>query len=276
MLAKSLVLLAFLAATPGAYAAADLRTTIAASPASQQVYATTRYTVTVKNWGNKKASTNGVTIQLPPTHTSPQVYVLGTLVAKHANCSLVGTTTLDCTIPNLNANASSSVWFDLQLPVNAAPIVISATITPPTSHACPVLIAVTPSASCVRAEREAADGEEPLAGQHPVRLGVLRPDLAAQIVGSGVAGVVASGLLPRRPQRIGLAHHLLVVGNGVQLDGRQVLPPEVHAAPLARNARRALSVNAHFSSLSRSNQHTPARPGAFSATHRHISRTHCA
>ena len=126
MLAKSLVLLAFLAATPGAYAAADLRTTIAASPASQQVYATTRYTVTVKNWGNKKASTNGVTIQLPPTHTSPQVYVLGTLVAKHANCSLVGTTTLDCTIPNLNANASSSVWFDLQLPVNAAPIVISA------------------------------------------------------------------------------------------------------------------------------------------------------
>lgn len=126
MLAKSLVLLALLVAAPGAHAAADLRTTLAASPASQQVYATTRYTVTVKNWGNKKASGNGVTIQLPATHTSPQVYVLGTLVARHANCSLVGTTTLVCTLPALNANASTSVWFDLQLPVSDAPIVISA------------------------------------------------------------------------------------------------------------------------------------------------------
>ena len=126
MVVKSLTLLSLLLVAPSALAAADLTTTLTASPSTAQVYATARYTATVRNIGNKSASNATVQIALPATHTSPQVYVLGILGARSASCALAGTT-LTCTLGTINRNASKSVFVDLALPVSAAPIALGAT-----------------------------------------------------------------------------------------------------------------------------------------------------
>lgn len=98
----------------------DLRTSIAA-PAGVHVYESGRYTVTVSNTGNREATGVQVTIDLPSSQTSPQVYVMGTLGARSAGCTLSGLR-LTCSVGRLRSNRSASVWFDLALPASAAPL----------------------------------------------------------------------------------------------------------------------------------------------------------
>lgn len=128
MLTRVITVLATLLAAPTAMAAADLSSSIAVSPSSAVAYGTARYTVTVSNIGNKSASNCSVRIQLPATHTSPQVYVLGILGAKSASCVQTGTR-LDCALGTINRNASKSVFFDIALPVSTEPFVFTANAT---------------------------------------------------------------------------------------------------------------------------------------------------
>jgi len=126
MLTRFITVLATLLVAPTAMAAADLTSSISVSPSSAQAYNTARYTVTVSNIGNKNASNCSVRINLPQTHTSPQVYVLGILGAKSASCVQTGTR-LDCALGTINKNTSKTAFFDIALPVSSEPFVFTAT-----------------------------------------------------------------------------------------------------------------------------------------------------
>ncbi len=103
----------------------DLATSVT-PPAPTLVKTTSRYTFVVANIGNKNATGASVSIALPPTHTSPQVYVLGVVRGYSAGCALSGTT-LSCSLGTIYRNTSKSVWVDLDLQVSAAPLVFTAT-----------------------------------------------------------------------------------------------------------------------------------------------------
>lgn len=126
MLVKTIAFLTLLLAAPTALAAADLTTAITVAPAVSQVYSSATYTVKVSNGGNKDASNCTVQIALPRTHTSPQVYVLGTLGSKSASCTQSGTN-LNCTLGTINKGSNKTVFFNIALPVSTAPFVFTAT-----------------------------------------------------------------------------------------------------------------------------------------------------
>ncbi len=109
----------------GAVSGPNLATSIVAPPPTN-VYVAGRYTVNVANVGNQHANNSTVTITLPLTRTSPQVYVMGTLGARSANCSLA-TNRLTCNLGQVRRNRSTSVFFDIALPQSSAPITFSAT-----------------------------------------------------------------------------------------------------------------------------------------------------
>lgn len=116
----------FLMATP-AMAASDVTVDVR-SDANVPVYSATGYDVVVRNIGNKSASNVSVTVQLPVTHTSPQVYIMGNLGFVDSRCTRSGTR-LTCALGTVNKGASKTVVFDLALPQSAAPLVVSATVT---------------------------------------------------------------------------------------------------------------------------------------------------
>jgi hypothetical protein len=66
-------------------------------PANPQVNITGHYVVRVTNTGNRNATGATLTVALPATHTSPQVYVLGTLTNVDNRCTRTGTT-LTCAL----------------------------------------------------------------------------------------------------------------------------------------------------------------------------------
>jgi Domain of unknown function DUF11 len=120
----------FAASVAAAATAPDLTTEILPPPLTD-VYATGRYNVKVSNIGNRIASAASVTITLPATHTSPQVYVMGTVGAKSAGCTASGTT-LVCTLGSIPKKVGSTpgsvtVFFDIALPQSDAPIDFGAT-----------------------------------------------------------------------------------------------------------------------------------------------------
>lgn len=110
-----------------AWAGVDYKPTIT-PPSNNHVYQTGRWYVTVANVGNAHGTSGSVSIQLPETHTSPQVYIMGTLGSRSASCTLNGRR-LDCNVGAIRKNNSTQVWFDLALPESAAPLVITATTT---------------------------------------------------------------------------------------------------------------------------------------------------
>ncbi|HQY60717.1 MAG: hypothetical protein IPF92_10805 [Myxococcales bacterium] len=122
-LACSLLAVSPALAAPGA----DLSVGISA-PVGVHVDETGRYTVTVANSGNRNASNVSVVIDLPKTHTSPQVFVMGQLGARDSRCTLSGTA-LTCALGTVGRGATKSVFFDIALPYSAAPIVFDADVT---------------------------------------------------------------------------------------------------------------------------------------------------
>lgn len=104
---------AFLLATP-ALAAADLAVSLPA-PAPAHVYESATYEVEVANVGNRNADDVTLTIALPETHTSPQVYVMGELGSIDGRCTQSGTE-LVCDLGRIRKNRSTTVSFDLELP----------------------------------------------------------------------------------------------------------------------------------------------------------------
>ncbi|MFO0748481.1 MAG: CARDB domain-containing protein [Myxococcota bacterium] len=130
MFVRALAILCALAgaalAAPAASANADLTTSFTVTPSPAQVYGSASYTVRVSNIGNKNASNCSVSIQLPPTHTNPQVYVLGILGSRSATCTQSGTT-LTCPLATINKGTNKTVFFNIQLPVSTTPFVFTAT-----------------------------------------------------------------------------------------------------------------------------------------------------
>lgn len=133
MAIRMLSSLALFAFSAPALAAADITTSITLPSTNPTVYATGHYEVTVSNIGNKSASNVALTIQLPETNTSPQVYVMGNLVARSSSCTTSGTK-LSCALGTVAKSTSRTVSFDIQFPESADPLVISASATTTSSE----------------------------------------------------------------------------------------------------------------------------------------------
>ena len=110
-----LAVLPALLASSSVLAAADLAVTLSA-PAGIRVYETGRYEVRVENHGNRTAQGVSVRLDLPATHTSPSVHIMGTLAAASPGCSLSGAR-LTCAMGQLRKGKSATVWVDISLPV---------------------------------------------------------------------------------------------------------------------------------------------------------------
>lgn len=124
-------LITFLAATP-ALAAANLRVTIPAPPPTH-VYDAIDYSVVVANNGNQTASAVVLKIDLPRTHTSPQVKVMGTLAAVDSRCTLAGTR-LTCSLGTINKNTSKTVTFSIALPEAAETLSLATSVVTSSSE----------------------------------------------------------------------------------------------------------------------------------------------
>jgi hypothetical protein len=111
--------------------APDLTTTIV-PPTGTHVYEAGTYRVVVANVGTATAQGVSVAIQLPRTHTSPTVHLMGTL-GSYSGCTRSGTT-LTCALGTLRRNREASASFVLALPLSAAPLEITATATTLTSE----------------------------------------------------------------------------------------------------------------------------------------------
>ena len=115
-----------------AFAAADLATNITA-PTGTTVYDEATWSVTVSNIGNRDASSVTVSIQLPTTHTSPSVYVMGDLGTWSSGCAKSGTK-LNCTLGTIRKGKNSTVSFNIALPQSSAALTFTATATTTTSE----------------------------------------------------------------------------------------------------------------------------------------------
>ncbi|MCB9779220.1 MAG: hypothetical protein H6742_11705 [Alphaproteobacteria bacterium] len=121
----TLSLITSLAFVTTAQANADLATTLSV-PAGTVVYDDTTVQVTVENIGRKTADGVALVIDLPETHTSPTVHVMGELSAVDSRCALAGTS-LECDLGRLTRGASTTVSFDIALPWSAEPLEFEAT-----------------------------------------------------------------------------------------------------------------------------------------------------
>jgi uncharacterized repeat protein (TIGR01451 family) len=125
----------FLGATPALAAPrADLSTSMSANQAPALVNSVVRYSVAVHNIGNRTASSVTVSVALPATGTSPQVYVYGQLGAMSPGCTRTGTT-LHCALGNMGRQTSRTLFFDLALPVSERTFLLAAVATTPTQEA---------------------------------------------------------------------------------------------------------------------------------------------
>jgi len=133
MMVRSMVVcaLSLLVATP-AFAAADLKVSIPA-PAAQYVYSPTSYSIRVQNIGNAKANNVALTVTLPLTHTSPSVYVMGTLSAIDTRCA-VSSNKLVCQLGTISNSKETSVTFKLAMPEANEVLKVSAAATTTSSE----------------------------------------------------------------------------------------------------------------------------------------------
>jgi hypothetical protein len=111
----------------GAASQADLAVGLSA-PAGIRVDESGGYTVSVANTGRRNAAGVRLTIALPVTNTSPNVYLMGALGAYDPRCTRSGAT-LTCNLGTIARGASTSVAFDLALPHAMAPLTITASAT---------------------------------------------------------------------------------------------------------------------------------------------------
>ncbi len=116
----------------------DLRVTYA-PPATPAVYASASYGVTVANIGTKDAQNVSLTIQLPQTGTSPQIYIMGNLGTFDTRCVRAGAngtaagTRLVCTLGLVKKGNSKTVTLNLALPEKTGNLVFSSTATTTTA-----------------------------------------------------------------------------------------------------------------------------------------------
>lgn len=114
------VALAALTIAPAAFARVDLSVSFD-PPTAPLVDVPAAYAVHVDNLGNKTAKNVRVSVELPPTGTSPTQHVMGDLSNVDPACTLNGTT-LDCDLGSIGRNGSKSVGFTLALPAAMRPL----------------------------------------------------------------------------------------------------------------------------------------------------------
>lgn len=124
--ASLLGLSCFLAAAP-ALAAPDLRVQIPA-PAAQYVDEDIAYDVVVANIGKHAAAGVSLTIDLPATHTSPVVHVMGALSGVDVRCAR-SAARLTCNLGALAKGQSTTVSFTIALPQAAGALAVAAAAT---------------------------------------------------------------------------------------------------------------------------------------------------
>jgi Domain of unknown function DUF11 len=102
-------------------------------PALTPVYSTGSYTVDVANIGNKDAAGVQLTIQLPKTATSPQIYIMGNLISYTTpTLTLGGATGTDAgtrlvgSLGTIKRNKKKTVSFSIQLPEKTGALLITA------------------------------------------------------------------------------------------------------------------------------------------------------
>ena len=106
-------------------------------PAAPQVNTFGHYVARVTNTGNKNATAVTLSIALPRTHTSPQVFVMGNLANVDGRCAL-SATTLNCQLNGIaRFGGYTDVHFDLKLPYSSAPLNFTYTANPITGDANP-------------------------------------------------------------------------------------------------------------------------------------------
>lgn len=128
--------LLLLATAAQAQSMPNLSVSVSPPAPTASVYANGIYGVTVANIGNRDAAGVVLTIQLPQTGTSPQVYIMGNLISYTTPaCALGGAsgtaagTRLVCTLGTVKRNKSSSVSFTIQLPEKTGALAITASAT---------------------------------------------------------------------------------------------------------------------------------------------------
>ena len=122
-------------ASPALAAAPNLSVTLPQPAPTPSVYGSATYTVNVANIGNQDAAGVQLTIQLPKTGTSPQVYIMGNLGTFDGRCALGGAsgtvagTKLVCNLGTVKRNKNTNVAFNLALPEKTGSLVIDASAT---------------------------------------------------------------------------------------------------------------------------------------------------
>ncbi len=124
--ALALAAFALSLAARNAEAACDLSVSMA-QPRNVSVYQSARYTVRVTNLSGSTSARATLTLQLPRTHTSPTVYVLGTVGAFTTGCTRSGTV-ISCGVAQLRRGGSQDFFVDLTFPQNAGPLEITANV----------------------------------------------------------------------------------------------------------------------------------------------------
>jgi hypothetical protein len=113
----------------------NLSVSIQGPGTTPNVYASASYAVDVANSGNRDAAGVQLTIQLPKTGTSPQVYIMGNLGAYDGRCApggapgTVAGTKLVCNLGTIRKGRSTSVSFNLALPEKTGALTIDAGAT---------------------------------------------------------------------------------------------------------------------------------------------------
>jgi hypothetical protein len=124
--ATILGLATFLAATT-AQAASDVRVAIA-NPGPSYVYDDIHYAVTVGNTGDSRAMGVVLTVQLPKYEADEGMRILGDLGTIDSRCRLRGTQ-LQCRLGKMNANAVTTIGFDIALPQTDDALGVTATVS---------------------------------------------------------------------------------------------------------------------------------------------------
>jgi hypothetical protein len=119
-----LLTLTLVLASATAWAGADIGVVLV-TPAPAPVEQAAAYEVHVANVGNKTADAVTVEIELPATHTSPTVHVLGVLSNPDPRCQQSGTR-LSCSLGRLRRGRATVVGFELALSYSASPLIVSA------------------------------------------------------------------------------------------------------------------------------------------------------
>ena len=112
---------------------ADIEVTVLAPTNTPLVCDTAHYAVNVVNVGNRQADGVVLNVQLPTTHTSPDVFLMGDLADIDARCSSQGTK-LTCNLGRIQRKSGTVVSFDLALPYTSAPLQLTATATTATAE----------------------------------------------------------------------------------------------------------------------------------------------